>query len=110
MQKLGLHYRVVLLAGQDASSSSAKTYDLEIWCPGQNEYKEVSSVSNCTDFQARRGMIRFKEKQDSKTQLVHTLNGSSLALPRLMVALMETYQQPDGTIEIPEILKKEGLF
>jgi seryl-tRNA synthetase len=110
MQKLGLHYRVVLLAGQDASFSSAKTYDLEIWCPGQNEYKEVSSVSNCTDFQARRGMIRFKDKPDSKTQLVHTLNGSSLALPRLMVALMETYQQPDGTIVIPEVLKKEGLF
>lgn len=110
MHKLGLHYRVVLLAGQDASFSSAKTYDLEIWCPGQNEYKEVSSVSNCTDFQARRGMIRFKDKQDSKTQLVHTLNGSSLALPRLMVALMETYQQPDGTIMIPEVLKNEGLF
>jgi seryl-tRNA synthetase len=110
MQKLGLHYRVVLLAGQDASFSSAKTYDLEIWCPGQNEYKEVSSISNCTDFQARRGLIRFKDKQDSKTQLVHTLNGSSLALPRLMVALMETYQQPDGTIDIPEILKQEALF
>jgi seryl-tRNA synthetase len=110
MDLLGLHYRVVLLAGQDTSFSSAKTYDLEVWCPGQNEYKEVSSVSNCTDFQARRGMIRFKEHIDSKTQLVHTLNGSSLALPRLMVAIMETYQQPDGTIEIPEILKNEGLF
>ncbi len=110
LQALGLHYRVMLLAGQDASWASAKTYDIEIWCPGQNEYKEVSSISNCIDFQARRGMIRFKEKPESKTQLVHTLNGSSLALPRLMVALMETYQQPDGTIAIPEILKKEGLF
>ncbi|HLW72742.1 MAG TPA: serine--tRNA ligase [Candidatus Babeliales bacterium] len=110
LQALGLHYRVMLLAGQDASWASAKTYDIEIWCPGQNEYKEVSSISNCTDFQARRGMIRFKDKPESKTQLVHTLNGSSLALPRLMVALMETYQQPDGTITIPEILKKEGLF
>jgi seryl-tRNA synthetase len=110
LQALGLHYRVMLLAGQDASWASAKTYDLEVWLPGQNEYKEVSSVSNCTDFQARRGMIRFKDKPDSKTQLVHTLNGSSLALPRLMVALMETYQQPDGTIAIPEVLKKEGLF
>ncbi len=110
MQKLGLHYRVVILAGQDTSFSSAKTYDLEVWCPGQNEYKEVSSVSNCTDFQARRGMIRFKEHIDSKTQLVHTLNGSSLALPRLMVALMETYQQADGTIAIPDIIKKEGLY
>lgn len=110
LQALGLHYRVMLLAGQDASWASAKTYDLEVWCPGQGEYKEVSSVSNCTDFQARRGMIRFKDKPESKTQLVHTLNGSSLALPRLMVALMETYQQPDGTIIIPEMLKKEGLF
>jgi seryl-tRNA synthetase len=110
LQALGLHYRVMLLAGQDASWASAKTYDIEIWCPGQNEYKEVSSISNCIDFQARRGMIRFKDKPDSKTQLVHTLNGSSLALPRLMVALMETYQQPDGSIEFPEILKKEGLF
>ena len=110
LQALGLHYRVVLLAGQDASWASAKTFDLEVWCPGQNEYKEVSSISNCTDFQARRGMIRFKETAASKTQLVHTLNGSSLALPRLMVALMETYQQQDGTIAIPEIVKKEGLF
>ena len=110
LQALGLHYRVMLLAGQDASWASAKTYDLEVWLPGQNEYKEVSSVSNCTDFQARRGQIRFKDRPDSKTQLVHTLNGSSLALPRLMVALMETYQQADGTILIPEVLKKEGLF
>lgn len=110
LQILGLHYRVLVLATQDMSFSSAKTYDIEVWCPGQNEYKEVSSVSNCTDFQARRGMIRFKDKQESKTQLVHTLNGSSLALPRLMVALMETYQQADGTIAIPEILKGEGLL
>jgi seryl-tRNA synthetase len=101
---------VMLLAGQDASWASAKTYDLEVWCPGQGEYKEVSSISNCTDFQARRGMIRYKEKPDSKTHLVHTLNGSSLALPRLMVALMETYQKEDGSIEFPEILKNEGLF
>lgn len=110
LQKLGLHYQVIVLAGQDASFSSAKTYDIEVWCPGQGEYKEVSSVSNCTDFQARRGMIRYKERSDGKTQFVHTLNGSSLALPRLMVALIETYQQPDGTIAIPEILKKEGLY
>jgi len=110
LQTLGLHYRVLVLATQDMSFASAKTYDIEVWCPGQNEYKEVSSVSNCTDFQARRGMIRFKDKTSSKAQLAHTLNGSSLALPRLMVALMETYQQPDGTIAIPEILKKEGLF
>lgn len=110
LQKLGLHYRILILATQDMSFSSAKTYDIEVWCPGQNEYKEVSSVSNCTDFQARRGMIRFKDKPDDKTQLVHTLNGSSLALPRLMVALMETYQQPDGSIKLPDILMEEGLF
>lgn len=110
LQKLGLHYRVLVLAGQDASFASAKTYDIEVWCPGQNEYKEVSSVSNCTDFQARRGMIRYKERIESKTQLVHTLNGSSLALPRLMVALMETYQQPDGSIALPSFLKHEGLY
>jgi seryl-tRNA synthetase len=110
LQKLGLHYRVLVLATQDMSFSSAKTYDIEVWCPGQNEYKEIASVSNCTDFQARRGMIRFKDKPDDKTQLVHTLNGSSLALPRLMVALMETYQQPDGSIALPEILKGEGLL
>ncbi len=110
LQKLGLHYRILILATQDMSFSSAKTYDIEVWCPGQNEYKEIASISNCTDFQARRGMIRFKEKQDDKAQLAHTLNGSSLALPRLMVALMETYQQPDGSIKLPEILKNEGLF
>lgn len=110
LQSLGLHYRILVLATQDMSFSSAKTYDIEVWCPGQNEYKEIASVSNCTDFQARRGMIRFKDKQDSKTQLAHTLNGSSLALPRLMVALMETYQQPDGSIRIPDVLKNEGLF
>ncbi len=110
LQILGLHYRILVLATQDMSFSSAKTYDIEVWCPGQNEYKEIASVSNCTDFQARRGMIRFKDKQDSKTQLAHTLNGSSLALPRLMVALMETYQQPDGTIKLPDVLKGEGLY
>ena len=110
LQRLGLHYRILVLATQDMSFSSAKTYDIEVWCPGQNEYKEIASVSNCTDFQARRGMIRFKDKPEDKTQLVHTLNGSSLALPRLMVALMETYQQPDGSIKLPDILKNEGLF
>ena len=81
-----------------------------MWLPGQNAYYEVSSVSNCTDFQARRGMIRYKKTVDDKTQLAHTLNGSSLALPRLMVALMEVYQQPDGSVMIPDVLKKESLF
>ena len=81
----------------------------EVWMPGQGAYYEVSSVSNCTDFQARRGKIRYRD-EIGKTQLVHTLNGSSLALPRLIVALMETYQQPDGTIALPDVLKKEGLW
>ena len=110
LNQLGLHYRVSLLAMQDCSFPSAKTYDIEVWLPGQNSYYEVSSVSNCTDFQARRGMIRYKKTVDAKTQLTHTLNGSSLALPRLMVALMEVYQQEDGSIKLPEVLKKEALY
>ncbi len=110
LQKLGLHYRISLLAAQDTSFSSAKTYDIEVWLPGQKQYYEVSSASNCTDFQARRGLIRYRKDGDKKTHLVHTLNGSSLALPRLVVALMETYQQADGSIAIPTVLKKEGIF
>jgi seryl-tRNA synthetase len=104
LQALGLHYRVCLLAAQDCSFSSAKTYDIEVWLPGQACYKEVSSVSNCTDFQARRSEIRYRDEPQAKPKLVHTLNGSSLALPRLLVALMETYQQSDGTIQLPSIL------
>jgi seryl-tRNA synthetase len=105
LQALGLHYRVTLLAGQDIGFQSAKTYDIEVWLPGQGEYREVSSCSSCTDFQARRGSIRYKPHGAQKNQLVHTLNGSSLALPRLMVALLETYQKEDGTVEIPEMLQ-----
>ncbi len=104
LQTLGLHYRVSLLAAQDCSFSSAKTYDIEVWMPGQGDYKEVSSVSNCTDFQARRSEIRYKTEQADKAHLVYTLNGSSLALPRLMVALMETYQQADGSFAFPAVL------
>ena len=105
LQKLGLHYRVSLLAAQDCSFSSAKTFDIEVWLPGQGVYKEVSSVSNCTDFQARRSSIRYRSEASEKTQYVHTLNASSLALQRLLVALMETYQQADGSIKIPDVLK-----
>ncbi len=105
LQKLGLHYRVSLLAAQDCSFPSAKTYDIEVWMPGQQAYYEVSSISNCTDFQARRGLIRYRTEQENKPELVHTLNGSSLALPRLMVALMETYQQEDGSIQLPDSIK-----
>ena len=104
LQAFGLHYQVVLLAAQDCSFSSSKTFDIEVWMPGQGVYKEISSVSNCTDFQARRSSIRYKESQGDKPQLVTTLNGSSLALPRLMVALMETYQQADGSITLPAVL------
>ncbi len=107
LQKLGLHYRISLLAAQDCSFQSSKTYDIEVWLPGQNRYYEVSSASNCTDFQARRGKIRYRKESNAPTQFVHTLNASSLALPRLMVALLETYQQADGTVVLPEVLQNE---
>jgi seryl-tRNA synthetase len=106
LQQLGLHYRISLLAAQDCSFASAKTFDIEVWLPGQNCYYEVSSSSNCTDFQARRGSIRYKKSGMKKPELVYTLNTSSLAVPRLMVALLETYQQADGTVVLPEILTK----
>jgi seryl-tRNA synthetase len=109
LDMLGLHYRVMLLAAQDTSFQAARTYDIEVWLPGQQQYYEVSSVSNCTDFQSRRGKIRFRPDVNSKTELVHTLNASSLALPRLMVALMETYQQKDGSITLPDVLLQYGL-
>ena len=109
LQQLGLHYRVSLLAAQDCSFASAKTYDIEVWLPGQNCYYEVSSSSNCTDFQARRGSIRFKKGSMKKPELAHTLNTSSLAVPRLMVALLETCQQADGTVKLPEILNQYML-
>lgn len=105
VRQLGLHYRISLLAAQDCSFASAKTYDIEVWMPGQKAYYEVSSSSYCTDFQARRCGIRYKTEQQGKSQLVHTLNTSSLALPRLMVALMETYQQSDGTVALPDVLR-----
>jgi len=107
LTQLGLSYRVSLLAGQDCSFSSAKTFDIEVWLPGQNKYYEVSSASNCTDFQARRAGIRYREQQGEKPKLAHTLNASSLALPRLMIALMEQYQQPDGTLALPESLRQK---
>ncbi len=105
LTELGLHYRVSLLAMQDCSFPSAKTYDIEVWMPGQNAYMEVSSCSNCTDFQARRAAMRFKREPEAKAEFVHTLNASSLALPRLIVALMETFQQPDGSIKLPAALQ-----
>ena len=110
LQKLGLHYQVTLLAAQDCSFPSAQTYDLEVWLPSQGIYKEVSSCSNCTDFQARRASVRYRTDPNSKPRLVHTLNGSSLALPRLIAALMETYQTEDGSISMPPVLKGYGLL
>lgn len=103
LQKLGLHYRVIELCTGDIGFSSAKTYDIEVWAPGQNRYLEVSSCSCFTDYQARRMKLRFKDA-DGNNRFCHTLNGSGTALPRLYVALLETYQQPDGSIRIPEAL------
>ena len=101
---LGLPHRVVELCGGDLGFSAATTIDLEVWLPGQNQYREISSISNTRDFQARRAKIRFKDGK--KNRLVHTLNGSALAVGRTIVAIMENYQNEDGSIEIPEVLKK----
>jgi len=104
LQLLGLHYRVVELCTGDLGFGSAKTYDLEVWSPGQDTYLEVSSCSNFEDFQARRMQLRFKDRE-GKNLFCHTLNGSGLALPRLFAALIENYQQPDGWVGIPEKLQ-----
>jgi len=105
LQKLGLHYRVVTLCTGDLGFSAAKTYDIEVWLPGQDKYREISSCSNCEDFQARRANIRFKAKGIKKNRLVHTLNGSGLAVGRTMVAILENYQLEDGSVVIPDVLR-----
>lgn len=105
LQKLGLPYRKVLLCGGDLGFSAAKTYDLEVWLPGQDAYREISSCSNTRDFQARRMQARWRSPEDQKPQLLHTLNGSGLAVGRTMIAVMENYQQADGTIQVPEVLR-----
>ncbi|NEP76286.1 serine--tRNA ligase, partial [Okeania sp. SIO2G5] len=108
LQALKLPYRVVQLCSGDLGFSAIKTYDLEVWLPSAGEsgmYREISSCSNCGDFQARRGKIRFKEAGKKGTQLVHTLNGSGLAVGRTMAAILENYQQPDGSVNIPEVLQ-----
>ncbi len=105
LKKLGLPYRVVVLATGDKSFSSVKTYDLEVWLPSQNTYREISSCSNCTDFQARRGAIKFKREGGAKAELVHTLNGSGLAIGRTWLAILENYQQADGTVLVPDALQ-----
>jgi seryl-tRNA synthetase len=105
LQKLGLHYRVMTLCTGDMGFSSAKTYDLEVWLPGQNLFREISSCSNFESFQARRANIRYRPEGKSKTELVHTLNGSGLAVGRTWVAIVENYQQADGSVRIPEALQ-----
>ncbi len=106
LERLDLHYRVVKLATGDLGFSSSMTYDLEVWAPGVAQWLEVSSCSTCTDYQARRANIRYRPTAGDKPQFMHTLNGSALALPRLMVAVLETYQEADGSVRVPEALQK----
>lgn len=105
LQALNLHYRVVTLCTGDLGFSASKTYDIEVWLPGQNTYREISSCSNFEDFQSRRANIRFRRKGQSKTELVHTLNGSGLAVGRTLVAVLENYQQEDGSVLVPPALR-----
>ena len=105
LQKLGLPYRVVALCTGDIGFSAAKTYDLEVWLPGQQKYREISSCSNFTDYQARRANIRFRREGKKGTEFVHTLNGSGLAIGRTLVAVLENYQQKDGSVIVPEALR-----
>ncbi|PKM78769.1 MAG: serine--tRNA ligase [Firmicutes bacterium HGW-Firmicutes-15] len=105
LQLLGLPYRVILLSSGDMGFSSAKTYDLEVWMPSYNEYKEISSCSNCEDFQARRANIRYRPGSKEKIRYVHTLNGSGVAAGRTVAAILENYQQKDGSVLVPEVLR-----
>ena len=106
VEGLGLHYQLSKLAAEDCSAAMAKTYDVEVWIPSMNIYKEVSSISNALDYQARRGDTRFKDKNANSTEFVHTLNASGLATSRLLPAILEQYQQADGSVIIPEVLRK----
>jgi seryl-tRNA synthetase len=105
LQRLGLHYRTVLLCTGDMGFASSKTYDIEVWLPSSNEFREISSCSNCEAFQARRAGIRYKPKGGGKSEFVHTLNGSGLAVGRTWIAIVENYQQADGSILVPEVLR-----
>ena len=105
LQKLNLPYRVVALCGGDLGFGATKTYDLEVWLPGQQKFREISSVSNCLDFQARRMKARFRNPETNKAEFVHTLNGSGLAVGRTLVAVLENYQDAEGRIHIPDVLK-----
>ena len=104
LQKLGLPYRVIVLCTGDMGFGATRTHDLEVWVPAQNTYREISSVSNCASFQARRMQARFKNAQ-GKNELVHTLNGSGLAVGRCLVAVLENFQQADGSVLVPEVLR-----
>src|SRR5215210_3268383 len=105
-EKIGIPYRTVLLCSGDLGKISAKTYDIEAWMPGQGAYREIVSCSNCTDYQARRLRIRFKDKTNEETSLVHTLNSTLVATERTMVAILENFQTPRGTVEVPKVLQK----
>jgi seryl-tRNA synthetase len=105
LKRLGLPFRTIVLCTGDMGFSARKTYDIEVWLPGQNAYREISSVSNCGDFQARRMKARCRPRGDKNTQFVHTLNGSGVAVGRCMIAVMENYQQPDGSIIVPDALR-----
>ena len=106
VEKLGLHYRVSKLAAGDCSASMARTYDVELWIPSMGIYKECSSVSNANDYQARRNNTRFRDSKTGKPQFVHTLNGSGLATSRLIPAIVEQYQNADGSVTVPVFLRK----
>lgn len=105
LEALGLPYRRMLLCTGDMGFSAARTYDLEVWLPGQARYREISSCSTCTDFQARRMMARYRPAESKGTRFVHTLNGSGLAVGRTLVAVIENYQQADGSVVVPEVLR-----
>jgi seryl-tRNA synthetase len=105
LKRLGLHYRTVVLSTGDMGFSAAKTYDIEVWLPGQGTYREISSCSNCGDFQARRMNARFRPAGEKGTRFVHTLNGSGIAVGRALIAVMENYQRVDGSIAVPEALR-----
>ncbi len=105
LKRLGLAFRTVVLCTGDLGSNAAKTYDIEVWLPGQNGYREISSCSNCTDYQARRSSIRYRPDEKGKPRFVHTLNGSGLAVGRTAIAILENYQQKDGSVLVPEALR-----
>jgi seryl-tRNA synthetase len=110
LRRLGLHHRVMLLCTGDTGNAAAKTYDLEVWLPGQDAFREISSCSNFEDWQARRAKIRFRGAAGDKPRFVHTLNGSGLAIGRTLVAILEQYQQADGSVVVPEALRKYTGF